>query len=119
MLIESNRVGMVVYCCLSCFLKKILNPRVIFYAYFSMISLTHTFPYLILSNLFKTLNIDYSKNNIENPVNQVSQQQQVFIKEEDTTNISQVKTENVEMKGEEEEEDLMRKYWEEFTSDLP
>ena len=65
-------------------------------------------------------NINNSKNNIDNTeFNQVSQQQQVFIKEEDTTNISQVKTENIEMKGEEEEEDLMRKYWEEFTSDLP
>ncbi len=62
-------------------------------------------------------NIANSKNIIDNPVNQVSQQQQVFIKEEDTTNISQVKTENIELKG--EEEDLMRKYWEEFTSDLP
>ena len=42
---------------------------------------------------------------------------QVITKEEDTTNIPQVKTENVEMEC--EQEDLLKKYWEEFTSDLP
>ncbi len=56
-------------------------------------------------------NIDISDNNIDNP-----EFEQVFIKEEDKTNISQVKTENAEI---EVEEDLVKKYWEEFTSDLP
>ena len=51
--------------------------------------------------------IDISDNNIDNPE----------LKEDDATNISQAKTENAEI--EVEEEDLVKKYWEEFTSDLP
>ena len=59
-------------------------------------------------------NIDISDNNINIDDNDIVNS--VF-KEDDKTNISQVKTENAEI--EVEEEDLVKKYWEEFTSDLP